>query len=137
MTIHFKSTYGSSTHPQVVEFYAPLVISKYQDLQVLDFEEKRTTSSSTAGRGAQILKTKIEYNATRVAIYSGISTLEMEKGQIVENLYLNDVFTNAIYVLLNEVIIRPQGVVFRYDVATNAQMEDPQHFELDLNFLND
>lgn len=137
MIIHFKSTYGSSTNPQVVEFYVPLVISKYQDLQVLDFEEKRTTSSSTAGRGAQILKTKIEYNATRVAIYSGISTLEMEKGQIVENLYLNDVFTNAIYVLLNEVIIQPRGVVFRYDVATNAQMEDPQHFELDLNFLND
>ena len=135
MKIHFKSTHGPQDNPNVIEFYSDLEIGTYKDLDVLDFQEKRTIE--TNGKIEQkIIATKIEYNDHQVAIYSGPSTLEMEKDQVVRNSYLNGAI-DSIYVLLKEVIKKSQGVIFRYLIATNEQMEDANHFELDLSFIND
>lgn len=129
MKIHFKSTYGPDDDKNIIEFCAPLEKTEQSGFTVLDFEQKTESN--------KIIKNKIEYNEEEIHIYSSISTLVLEKNNVVKNLFKVegspvDVY---IYTLLNNIEKLENGVKFNYQIGANEKMENPNDFELVLTFI--
>ncbi len=103
MTITFKSSYGKDENKQNIEFVSKLTKSIDKDMNILEFLEPSNN-----------IQNRIEYNESRVTIYAGPTTIDLEKDVALKNNFVTEHGTIIIVSILKKLIIKDNEVIMNY-----------------------
>lgn len=103
MTITFKSSYGQNENIQEIEFVSQLKKSVDKNMNVLEFIEPSNN-----------IQNRIEYNETRVTIYAGQTTIDLEQDKEVKNNFVTEHGTIIIISLLKKLVVSDNNVSLEY-----------------------
>ncbi len=103
MTITFKSTYGQNENQQEIEFTSQLTKSIDQDMNVLEFIEPSNN-----------IQNRIEYNESKVTIYAGPTTIDLEMNKKIKNNFVTEHGTIIIVSFLEKLILDDKNIKLKY-----------------------
>jgi PKD repeat protein len=124
MTITFKSSYGQKEEKQEIEFTSKLTKSVDNGMNVLEFIEPSNN-----------IQNRIEYNDSKVTIYAGPTTIDLEINKKIKNNFVTEHGTIIIISLLQELIIENEDVKLKY-ILTDEKDNLINNFEINLIVSN-
>ncbi len=120
MTIKFKSSYGKGENQQDIEFVSKLTKSFEKDMNILEFLEPSNN-----------IQNRIEYNDSKITIYAGPTTIDLEKDVKIKNNFVTEHGTIVIVSLLNNFIIKDNEIILGY-ILNDQEGNLINNFEINL-----
>ncbi len=124
MTITFKSTYGQNENQQEIEFTSQLTKSIDQDMNVLEFIEPSNN-----------IQNRIEYNESKVTIYAGPTTIDLEMNKKIKNNFITEHGTIIIVSLLEKLVLNDKNIKLKY-ILTDEEGNLINNFKIHLIISN-
>ena len=124
MTITFKSTYGQNENQQEIEFTSQLTKSIDQNMNVLEFIEPSNN-----------IQNRIEYNESKVTIYAGPTTIDLEMNKKIKNNFVTEHGTIIIVSLLEKLVLKDKNIKLKY-ILTDEEGNLINNFKIHLIISN-
>jgi hypothetical protein len=106
MTITFKSSYGKNEEKQEIEFTSKLTKSIDKDMNVLEFIEPSNN-----------IQNRIEYNSSKVTIYAGPTTIDLEINKKIKNNFVTEHGTIIIVSFLEKLFLEGEDIKLKYTLT--------------------